>query len=110
MKRSKVEGRESLPPGSALGAGGSVLSTGGGVGLIDPDAMYTSEELEKAIREQENKLKTLRLDLRESDLKIARAQKAVDEGSARATMNGVMPSTPQVVSIQASLISSARAA
>jgi uncharacterized repeat protein (TIGR02543 family) len=61
-----------------------------GLGLIRDDMTYTKEELDAAIREQEETLKSLQLDQRESDLKVAQAEKAVADGVVRAKLNGVV--------------------
>ena len=60
------------------------------LGLIPSDREYTKEELDAALREQEERLAGLELDLKESDLKIKSAEKAVSEGSVRAKINGVV--------------------
>ena len=78
------EGEESTGGGSSSGGASS------GYAFIDADSAYTSEDLERARKEEERKIKSLQLDLRESDLKIAQAEKAIEEGSARARMNGVI--------------------
>ena len=64
-------------------SGGSSLLTG-------DDLTYTSEELEQAKREERDKLKGLELDLRESEIKIRQAERAVESGVVTAGMNGVM--------------------
>lgn len=61
-----------------------------GTFLISKDAVYTSEELIQAKKEQQETLESRQLDLRESDLKIRQAQKAVEEGTVEAAMNGVI--------------------
>ena len=58
--------------------------------LILSDAMYTSSELAQAKKDEQRKLKDLELDLKESDIKITQAQRAVDSGVVTATMNGVI--------------------
>ena len=60
----------------------------GGGDLLSDDVEYTSSELEKAKREQKETLKGLELDLRESDIKIAQAERAVENGVVKANMNG----------------------
>ena len=57
---------------------------------ISDDAEYTREELDEAIKSQEESLKDLKLDLRESELKISSAEKAVADGSVKAAMDGVV--------------------
>ena len=64
--------------------------TSSSLGLLTGELSYTKEELEEAIRDQEATLKDLRLDRKEADLKIRQAEKALDEGTVRAKMNGVV--------------------
>ena len=66
---------------------GSESDSGGG-DLLSDDIEYTSSELEKAKREQKETLKELELDLRESDIKIAQAERALESGAVKANMNG----------------------
>lgn len=61
-----------------------------GLGLVTDGMTYTKEELEAAIREQEETLKSLQLDQKESDLKIQQAEKAMEDGVVRAKLNGVV--------------------
>ncbi len=64
---------------------------GGGSSLLTGDDLtYTSEELEQAKREERDKLKGLELDLRESEIKIRQAERAVESGVVTASMNGIM--------------------
>ena len=79
------------------GAGGSEPSTAtdttsknGGSKLLSSDTSYTSDELAKARREAKDKLRDLELNLRESDIKIEKARKALDKGVITAEMNGVV--------------------
>ena len=79
------------------GAGGSEPSTAtnttsknGGSKLLSSDTSYTSDELAKARREAKDKLRDLELNLRESDIKIEKARKALDKGVITADMNGVV--------------------
>lgn len=58
--------------------------------LISSDAVYTGEELARAKKEEQEKLEGLKLDLKESELKIASAQKAFDAGNVTAKINGVV--------------------
>ena len=51
---------------------------------------YTKEELQSAIREQEEKLAVLQLDLKEAELKIQNAEKAVQNGVVRAKISGIV--------------------
>jgi len=62
----------------------------GGGKLLSSDASYTSDELAKARREAKDKLRDLELNLRESDIKIEKARKALDKGVITADMNGVV--------------------
>ena len=73
-------------PSTADGGGSS------GGQLISYDAEYTSEELAQARREERQKLLDLELDLRESEIKIRQAQRAIDSGVVTAAMNGVVKS------------------
>ena len=61
-----------------------------GSGLLSPDLEYTSKELEEAKREQQDNIKSLELDLRESDIKIRQAERALEKGTVTANMNGVV--------------------
>lgn len=61
-----------------------------GSGLLSPDLEYTSTELEEAKREQRDNIKSLELDLRESDIKIRQAERALEKGTVTANMNGVV--------------------
>ncbi|MBR2189596.1 MAG: hypothetical protein IJ860_09370, partial [Eubacterium sp.] len=73
--------------------GSDALTNGSGIDdldLDDEEIGYTREELADAIKEAEESLKDLKLDLRESELKIKSARKAVDEGSVKALMDGVV--------------------
>ena len=89
--------------GSTAADGGTTPSTapspsdpdiGGQSGgeLISYDAVYTSSELTQAKREERQKLLGLELDLKESEIKIRQAQRAVDSGVVTAVMNGVVKS------------------
>ena len=60
------------------------------IGLIDPGTMMTQEEIDRAKKQEELSLKALDLDLRESELRIASAAKAVENGIVRARMNGIV--------------------
>ena len=59
-------------------------------GLISADTEYTADELKQAIRDQENQLSGLRLDLQESDLKVRKAEQEVTDGVVKAKMNGII--------------------
>ena len=84
--------------GSGSSAGETVPSTspsptesdGDDGQLLTEDMTYTSDELAVAKREAREKLRDLELDMKESDIKIKKAQKALDEGVVRANMNGVV--------------------
>lgn len=65
-------------------------SGSGGNRLLSSDTSYTSDELAKARREAKEKLRDLELNLRESDIKIEKARKALDKGVITADMNGVV--------------------
>lgn len=58
--------------------------------LISPDAVYTGSELKKAQENEKNTLSNLQLDLKEEELKIKKAQEAVDQGVAKASADGVV--------------------
>lgn len=60
------------------------------LGLIPSDAQMTAEEIKEARKQEMQTIKSLKLDLREALLKIKAAEKAVEEGYARAKMNGVV--------------------
>ena len=78
-------------PSSASSPGSDDLGKSGGQ-LISYDTEYTSDELAQAKREERQKLLDLELDLRESEIKIRQAQRAVDSGVVTASMNGVVKS------------------
>lgn len=61
-------------------------------GLIRSDAEYTVSELKEARDAEEENLKTLELDLKETKIRVERAQRAVDEGVVRAKFSGVIRS------------------
>ena len=61
-----------------------------GSGLIASDATYTSDELAQEKREITYTIKGLELDLRESDIRIRKAERAIEEGEVKATLNGVI--------------------
>lgn len=63
---------------------------GGNSSLISSNASYTKEELEQARKDAQKAIRDLELDLRESDLKIKAARKALEEGSVKAQMDGVV--------------------
>ena len=82
-------GTPSTAPAPETGNGGGDKSGGSSL-LTGDDLTYTSEELEQAKREERDKLKGLELDLRESEIKIRQAERAVESGVVTAGMNGVM--------------------
>ena len=59
-------------------------------GLIRSDAEYTVSELKEARDAEEENLKALQLDLKETRIRVERAQRAVDEGVVRAKFSGVI--------------------
>lgn len=69
---------------------GGVLMTKMDLGYISPDAQYTAEDLKEAIRDAKENITLLELDLREAELGIKAARKAVEEGVVKAKMNGVI--------------------
>lgn len=58
--------------------------------LLPQGGTYTEEELKAALKEQEEKLEELKLDLKEADLKIRSAEKAAGEGAVRAKISGIV--------------------
>ncbi len=72
---------------TAMDYSGAIASA---IGLIDGNAQMTREEINRAKEEEEINLKSLNLDLRESELRIASAERAVESGVVRARMNGVV--------------------
>ena len=83
--------QESSGAGAAEPSTASDTSSGkGGSKLLSSDTYYTSDELAKARREAKDKLRDLELNLRESDIKIEKARKALDQGVVTANMNGVV--------------------
>ena len=79
---------EGTTPSTAPSPDGDGSDSSSGSDLLSDDTEYTSSELEKAKREQKENLKELELDLRESDIKIAQAERALDSGVVKANMNG----------------------
>ena len=72
-------------PGTGSGSG-----TGSGTQILSGDISYTSDELAKAKQDAKEKLKSLELDLKESDIKIEKAEKALEKGVVTANMDGVV--------------------
>ncbi len=60
--------------------------------LISPNAEYTKENLAQALKDEEEKLRDAKLDLREAQLNLNLAQKAADEGTVKAKIDGVVKS------------------
>ena len=83
------------PSPSISGGGQPGGGQSGGGQLISYDSEYTSDELAQAKREERQKLLDLELDLKESDIKIRQAQRAVDSGVVTAAMNGVVKSVSE---------------
>lgn len=72
---------------------------GSSLGLLPEGGTYTKEELAEAVQRQEERLADLRLDLKQSELKIHSTEKAVEEGAVLAKISGVVkkagdPSNP----------------
>ena len=68
----------------------SDFSLAGDTKLIPADAKYTKESLARAIQSEENNLKSLQLQERETLLKYKQEEKAVEEGAVYAKMDGVV--------------------
>ena len=58
--------------------------------LLSGDVSYSSDELAKARREAQDKLRDLQVDLKESEIKIEKAQNALDKGVVTAGMDGII--------------------
>lgn len=58
--------------------------------LISPNASYTASELKAAIREEEEKLRSLHLQEREANLNLKKARKAKEAGKEVAAMDGIV--------------------
>ena len=71
---------------AALPDGGGTISGG----LISRDAQYTKDELAAAKEEQQDRIRDLELDKKETELKIEAGQKAMAEGQVKAAMDGVV--------------------
>lgn len=78
--------------GEAVPATASAPGTGTGSGsqLLSGDVSYSSDELAKARREAQDKLRDLQVDLKESEIKIEKAQNALDKGVVTAGMDGII--------------------
>ena len=79
---------ESVPATASSPVSGA--GTGSGNQILSGDISYTSDELAKARREAKERLRDLELTLKESELKIDKAQKALDKGVVTASMDGVV--------------------
>ena len=62
------------------------------IGVISADTQYTKDELAQAIQEQKDTLRDEQLNLKEEDIKLRAAQKAVEAGTVVAKMDGVVKS------------------
>lgn len=82
--------QESGPVETEPSTASDTSSGNGGGKLLSPDTSYTSDELVKARREAKDQLRDLELNLRESEIKIEKARKALDKGVVTADMNGVV--------------------
>ena len=74
---------------SSGGASGSSLAA---IGVIPADAQYTKDELAQAIQDQKDTLRDEQLNLKEEDIRLRAAQKAVEAGTVVAKMDGVVKS------------------
>ena len=66
------------------------LADGDTTGLISPDAFYTKEDLEQARQDARRSIQSLQLDLREADINIQAARRALEEGDVKAVMDGTI--------------------
>ena len=84
----------SVPETAPSPVSGAGTGTGSAAGnqILSGDISYTSDELAKARREAKERLRDLELNLKESEIKIEKAQKALDKGVVTATMDGVVKS------------------
>ena len=82
----------SVPETAPSPVSGAGTGTGSAAGnqILSGDISYTSDELAKARREEKERLRDLELNLKESEIKIEKAQKALDKGVVTATMDGVV--------------------
>lgn len=62
----------------------------GGGGMIDIPEGYTKEELDKMISEKQKELRSLNLDIRQSELKIAQIEKSLNDQEVKSTVNGIV--------------------
>ncbi|MDO4803856.1 MAG: hypothetical protein Q4A32_03435 [Lachnospiraceae bacterium] len=68
------------------------------IGLIPSDSEMTAEEIKEAKKQEEQTIKSLNLDLREAVLKTKEAEEALEEGSTKAKMNGVVKKVTDSIS------------
>lgn len=89
------DGEEPLPDPSLPDPGYDGQEDFNGGDVLSPDEVvegYTKEELDKLISEKRKELKTLDLDIRQSDLKIAQVQKSLDNQEVKSTVTGIVKS------------------
>lgn len=70
-------------------------STGGVLTPVSPDNVYqsyTKEELQKQIKQKEQDIRGLKLDLKQSDLKIKAKEEQLKDQNVTSTINGVVKS------------------
>lgn len=65
-------------------------SSAGSLADIDEDAEYTREELTDAQKQQQETIADLKLDIREAEIKVKTAKKALEDGSVKAALDGVV--------------------
>ncbi|MCI1304994.1 MAG: efflux RND transporter periplasmic adaptor subunit [Lachnospiraceae bacterium] len=88
---SSADGTASSDGSGSKGADDPADSiSGGSVTLIPQDAQYTKEELADAKKEQQDTLRDLRLDYRESELKVRRAEQALADRDVKAAFDGTV--------------------
>ena len=80
----------SVPATASSPVSGAGTGTGSGNQILSGDISYTSDELAKARREAKERLRDLELNLKESDIKIGKAEKALEKGVITANMDGVI--------------------
>ncbi len=62
----------------------------GSLADIDEDTEYTREELTDAQKQQQETIADLKLDIREAEIKVKNAKKALEDGSVKALLDGVV--------------------
>ena len=87
-QNENATGGESVP--ATAPAPGTGTGSGSGSQILSGDISYTSDELAKARREAREKLRDLEVDLKESEIKIEKAQNALDKGVVTAGMDGIV--------------------